>query len=471
MYFVVAFIFILFFVLRASFKTLKKNEDFDNKPFSGDKPRSDGYERAKMLAENEIQKSQETSVVLEVPPPISPEGFFQKHLKAYVSFDLETTGLDAESCRIIEIGAVKVLDGQIIDTFQTFVNPGIGRHIPPEASAINHITDDMVASAPFYGTAIPSFVEFIEDLPLVAHNAVFDIKFMYAAFSELDIPKPLFFADSLKMARQCFPGLPNKKLGTVCDHIGYQIGQAHRALDDAKAVHAIVQACAEASCQMQEYEQNQQLHLKLSKQIEEQYKRSQQVPDQEGAMLDEILFLCYQDFGLVESVRKYYSLRGWPPPAFPSFNRAIIILSKQKEFDAAISICQQAAELGIPYSSLPGGMAERKEKLIERKTAYENKEKLLQNQAEARAARETRQAEKQAFLASKPDSEATNKRPVLQFSYDGSELIKEHESIASAAKAIGIDKSCIRDAVKGKQKHAGGFTWKYANEFKEGESA
>ena len=417
-----------------------------------------------MLAENGIQKSQETSVVLEAPPPISPEGFFQKHLKAYVSFDLETTGLDAESCRIIEIGAVKVLDGQIIDTFQTFVNPGIGRHIPPEASAINHITDDMVASAPFYGTAIPSFVQFIEDLPLVAHNAAFDIKFMYAAFSELNIPKPLLFADSLKMARQCFPGLPNKKLGTVCDHIGYQIGQAHRALDDAKAVHAIVQACASAASDKLEVEEAYQLHMKLSTQIEDQYKFAQEYTDDADAQMDAILALCYQDFGLVDQARRYCELCGWPNPAFHSFNRAIIILSKRKDYDAAISVCQQAIDKDIPYLSLPGGMTERKEKLVARKNANAQKEQRLQEQTAAREARKAKQEEKKAAAESKSPSPG-QKRPVLQLSFDGTEIIKEYESVASAAKAMEIDKSCIRDAANGKQKHAAGFTWKYADEY------
>lgn len=395
------------------------------------------------------------------PRPLTLEVFFSQHMAAYVAFDLETTGLDEASCRIIEIGAVKIVDGQETESFHTLVNPGRGRLIPPEASAVNHITNEMVASAPGYGTVLPGFLNFIGDLPLVAHNALFDIKFLRVALAELKISKQLAYTDSLAMARQYFSALPSKKLGAVCEAIGYQIGQAHRALDDARAVHAIVRACAEKASVLRETETGHKAHFDLANQIEAAAQLLRKNPENAPEMEDVVLSLCRKDFATVEAARAYVRANGWPDPRFDSFRRAIIIYTKRGDYENAIAVCRQAVALGIPDKDTEGGMAGRLEKLLAKQKAAAEKEAIQQEKAAAMAEKDARKAERQAQARATVEA---SKRPVLQFTYDGTELIKQHESIASAAKEIGVDKSCIRDAAKGRQKHAGGFTWKYSDE-------
>lgn len=150
----------------------------------------------------------------------------------YVVFDLETTGINQERDAIIEISAVKVKDHKIVEEFSTLVNPG--RHIPPAATAVNGITDDMVADAPDLKTAMESFLEFIGDNILVGHNIhTFDTNFAYdAAWNYLGKELKNDYIDTLYMARRCLPELPHHKLTDVAAHFGLQTIGAHRALFD-----------------------------------------------------------------------------------------------------------------------------------------------------------------------------------------------------------------------------------------------
>ena len=162
--------------------------------------------------------------------------------EGYVAFDLETTGLDYHTDEIIEIGAVKVRNGEIIDTFESLVRPK--RSIPEEASKINHITDEMVQNAPAFWEVIPKFLEFVGDDTLAAHNVKFDYSFLCTACLRINggIECPHVYMDTLAISRWKWPDLPNHKLGTVAKHVNYKPGNAHRALADAMTVHAILQA-------------------------------------------------------------------------------------------------------------------------------------------------------------------------------------------------------------------------------------
>lgn len=155
-----------------------------------------------------------------------------RYVADYVVFDLETTGVSVEHDVIIEIAAVKVVKGKVIDTFQTLVNPE--RPIPSGASRVNGITDDMVADAPLIGEALEAFLGFIGDAVLVGHNIqAFDMNFIYDA-SMCVFQKPVTnnFIDTLYMARKCLPELNNHKLTDLAAH--YHISQegAHRAFND-----------------------------------------------------------------------------------------------------------------------------------------------------------------------------------------------------------------------------------------------
>ena len=153
-----------------------------------------------------------------------------------MAFDCETTGLSPQSDRLVELSAVKYVAGQRVDAFSTLINPGIP--IPDSASAVNHITNDMVRSASDPASAVAVFLDFAGPLPLVAHNADFDIAFVRAAFSG---PCPGYaYGDSLAIARKLLPSLSNHKLATCLQYLGIHPGALHRSEADAEGCAAIV---------------------------------------------------------------------------------------------------------------------------------------------------------------------------------------------------------------------------------------
>lgn len=150
----------------------------------------------------------------------------------FIAFDLETTGIQPKTDAIVEIGAVRFAGGEPVDTFCTLINPG--RPIPPEASAVNGITDDMVAGKPPIEKVLEALADFCGDLPLVAHNAPFDFKFLLAAVEKHKARAPKgVVLDSCQLARVVFPGMFNYKLGTLVRHFGFPNGTFHRAEEDS----------------------------------------------------------------------------------------------------------------------------------------------------------------------------------------------------------------------------------------------
>ena len=153
--------------------------------------------------------------------------------QTYVVFDIETTGLKSASCEIIELGAIKVRGGEVIDRFSTFVdNGGV---IPPEITKLTRITNEMIAGAPNTRSVLTDFSRFIQGCVPVAHNAKFDMGFVREHGQRYGLDFSMPFADTLMLARYLIPGLPNYKLDTVCDHYNVDISGHHRAIDDATA--------------------------------------------------------------------------------------------------------------------------------------------------------------------------------------------------------------------------------------------
>ncbi len=151
----------------------------------------------------------------------------------FVVFDIETTGFSKEKCKIIEIGAVKVENGQVTQRFSTFIDPGVP--IPREITELTSITDSMVKNAPAFEDVIDSFAEFCEGCVMVAHNASFDMGFMKRKSEECGRSFELPYLDTLILARCMYPGLSNYKLDTICRHLGVILAHHHRAVDDAEA--------------------------------------------------------------------------------------------------------------------------------------------------------------------------------------------------------------------------------------------
>lgn len=155
----------------------------------------------------------------------------------FVSFDLETTGLDSDVDRIVEIGAVRVVKSKIVDSYQCLVNPGIS--MPAAATERNHITDDMLAGAPSIGEVLPDFLRFVGDDVLAAHNAGYDAAFLRSACSECRLDPPEKFFDTMRLSVY-WPNLPNRKLETFIKAAGIKNKNAHRALGDADAAANLI---------------------------------------------------------------------------------------------------------------------------------------------------------------------------------------------------------------------------------------
>lgn len=155
----------------------------------------------------------------------------------YVVFDLETTGFSSIKDKIIEIGAVKVENGKIIDRFSTFVNPK--RPIPFEITKLTGITDEMVMEAPDIETVLGQFLEFTADAVLVAHNAGFDVGFIEQNCKYQDIVPEFTSVDTVALARILLPTLSKFKLNIVANALHISLENHHRAVDDAGATAEI----------------------------------------------------------------------------------------------------------------------------------------------------------------------------------------------------------------------------------------
>ncbi|MEY8518871.1 exonuclease domain-containing protein [Lachnospiraceae bacterium 29-84] len=165
-----------------------------------------------------------------------------QYIGDYVVFDLETTGVRPDLDKVIEISALKVKGHQVKDQYSTLVDPG--RHIPKAATAINHITDEMVSGAPALFAAMEGFLRFIGDDILVGHNIhTFDLKFIQRDSMQL-FGKEIrnSYIDTLFMARMCLPQLSHHRLSDVSEYFGIETKGAHRALQDC----VMNQKCYEA---------------------------------------------------------------------------------------------------------------------------------------------------------------------------------------------------------------------------------
>ncbi len=155
-----------------------------------------------------------------------------KYTPNYVIFDLETTGISPNYDEVIEISALKVKGGEVVDEFNTLVNPG--RKIPFGATKVNGITNAMVAEAPAFSHVLAEFLDFAEDLVLVGHNiARFDMKFIWRDAEQYfgEIPQNNY-VDTLQVARKHLPKMEHHRLVDLAEHYGISSEGAHRALND-----------------------------------------------------------------------------------------------------------------------------------------------------------------------------------------------------------------------------------------------
>lgn len=163
-------------------------------------------------------------------------------IKSYISIDLETTGLNPKSDKITEIGAVKVLEGEVCGTFSTLVNPG--RRLEERVTQLTGITDEMLVDAPCIEEVLPGLFDFLEDLPLLGHSVLFDFSFLKKAAVNQKLAFEKEAIDTLKLARKYLRDLEHRNLDFLCAY--YRIPHnAHRALEDAKATDILYRKLAE----------------------------------------------------------------------------------------------------------------------------------------------------------------------------------------------------------------------------------
>ncbi|MBQ6856981.1 MAG: PHP domain-containing protein, partial [Lachnospiraceae bacterium] len=155
----------------------------------------------------------------------------------YVVFDIETTGFSPTKNKIIEIGAVKVTEGVIVDRFNEFINPEVP--IPFEIERLTGINDSMVMNAPTVDVILPRFLEFVGDAALVAHNASLDVSFISHNANLLKLDFDPTVLDTVTLARTLLPNLNRYKLDTVAKALNISLENHHRAVDDAEATAGI----------------------------------------------------------------------------------------------------------------------------------------------------------------------------------------------------------------------------------------
>lgn len=203
-----------------------------------------GVVQAFPIANHQLKKGEDFKIIYGV------EGYFVDDVKGliqnekgqkidseYVVFDIETTGLSPTNNRIIEIGAVRIKDGKIQDTFSEFVNPEVP--IPYTITKLTSITDAMVQNAPTIEVILPKFLEYIGDASVVAHNAAFDTGFIRENAKRLGLLFDSTIVDTMTLAHILLPELGKYTLDRLCKQFGVVNEHHHRACDDAAATAEI----------------------------------------------------------------------------------------------------------------------------------------------------------------------------------------------------------------------------------------
>lgn len=159
---------------------------------------------------------------------------------SYIAIDVETTGLKVKEDRIIEIAAVKVIDGVETKHFNTLVDPHM--RLSDHTKAITGISEDELKLKPEIEEIMPDLLEFMEDLPLLGHRVLFDYSFIKKAAVNLNLDFKKEGIDTLDLSRFCLPKEQSKVLKEACKFMEVDIKDWHRALPDARASHCLYQA-------------------------------------------------------------------------------------------------------------------------------------------------------------------------------------------------------------------------------------
>ena len=188
-------------------------------------------------------------------------------VRNYVCVDLETTGVNVKWNKIIEIGAVKVINGQVVDKFSTLINPGTA--ISPYITTLTGISDSMVENAPKIEQVLPKFVEFMGENTLLGHNLMFDFGFLKQNAANLKISFEKKGVDTLKISRKVLSQLESRKLDYLCEYFGIADENHHRALNDAEVTVKLYELLFEKYCEeFPELFEARELQYKVKKMVQ-----------------------------------------------------------------------------------------------------------------------------------------------------------------------------------------------------------
>lgn len=175
----------------------------------------------------------EINLVNDYEKIIKNSNYLTDNINSFVVFDVETTGFSAKNNKIIEIGAVKISNGDIVDSYNILINPE--ESLSQEIVELTHINDSMLINQPIIDQVLPEFYNFIKDSIMVAHNANFDMAFLKNNFEKININFEKPYIDTLELSRIFYPNVRSHKLGVVAKRLGVSLENAHRAVDDARA--------------------------------------------------------------------------------------------------------------------------------------------------------------------------------------------------------------------------------------------
>ena len=390
----------------------------------------------------------------------------------YTVIDTETTGLDACTCELLELAAIRYKNHEKVSQFHTFVRPEGA--IPPSASKINHITWRKVYDAPPLSKITDAFWDFIGNDTLIGYNISFDIKFLQTR-TALNINNTSF--DVLPFVKKIYTDFPRYRLDDLRQYFALP-GTAHSSLGDcittahlyqkalfspkgAELVHLMKIQESESHIDLKSFEAT---HTKLgvstiSSVLNKYPKDSAMWLDPNNAGYEYWIQGEYarksedieQAFMLFDKAKK----AGFRFPAI--YESYALLYRKLKDYESEISILEDALKI------FSGPVVERLDYRRNRaKTlllAKQQKEDALRQKEAERA--EKAEARKSKIEQRKSTPKQTICHSVIQCSDDGT-VINRYSAVASAAREVGVSSKCIRDAASGRQKHAGGFCWKYS---------
>lgn len=186
-------------------------------------------------------------------------------IESFVALDLETTGVNSSTDRIIEIGLQCVINGEVVREYNQLVNPG--RKLESRITELTGISDEMLVGKPGIEQIIPEVIEMIGDLPLLGHNIIFDYGFLKKAALTSGFTFDKKGIDTLKIARVLLPQLEKKNLSVLCDYFDIDTGNSHRALDDANSARLLYYKLHEIKPDYEAFDVPTQLVLNIKKEV------------------------------------------------------------------------------------------------------------------------------------------------------------------------------------------------------------